>query len=71
MAERKKMTIEEAGRKGGETRAHMYSKDELSEQAKKAAQTVEKKYPGFHSEIGSKGGQARGSQKEADIDENE
>lgn len=51
-------TVQEAGRKGGEARAEKYSKEELSEQAKRAAQTVEREYPGFHSEIGKKGGQS-------------
>lgn len=64
MAEREKeggkMSLEEAGRKGGEARAEKYSEEELSEQAKRAAETVERERPGFHSEIGKKGGEARG-----------
>ncbi|WP_078061496.1 hypothetical protein [Legionella saoudiensis] len=51
------MTVQEAGRKGGEARAEKYSPEELSEQAKRGAETIEKKQPGFHSEIGQKGGQ--------------
>lgn len=60
MTKDSKMTVEEAGSKGGKTRAEKYSKEELSEQAKRAAETVEREHPGFHSEIGRKGGKARG-----------
>lgn len=55
-----KMSLEEAGRKGGQARAEKYSKEELSEQAKRAAETVEKERPGFHAQIGREGGKARG-----------
>ncbi len=48
------MTVQEAGRKGGEARAEKYSPEELSQQAKKASDTIEKKQPGFHAEIGQK-----------------
>jgi general stress protein YciG len=51
------MTVQEAGRKGGEARAEKYSPEELSEQARRGAETIEKKQPGFHAEIGQKGGQ--------------
>lgn len=59
MKEHEKMTKEEVGHKGGTARTEKYSKKELSEQAKKAANTIEQKHPGFHSEIGQKGGQTR------------
>jgi hypothetical protein len=55
-----KMSLEEAGRKGGEARAQKYSKAQLSEQAKRGAKTIERSRPGFHSRIGQKGGEARG-----------
>lgn len=71
MAEHDKLTKEEAGRKGAEARVQKHSKEELSEQAKKAAQTVEREHPGFHSEIGKKGGQVRGTQKKREEAENE
>ncbi len=51
-----KMSREEAGRKGGLIRAQKYSGEELSQQAKKAAQTIEKAQPGFHARIGKEGG---------------
>lgn len=50
------MTVREAGRRGGEARAEKYSAEELSEQARRGAQTIEKKQPGFHAQIGQKGG---------------
>jgi general stress protein YciG len=55
-----KMSLADAGRKGGQVRAKKYSKEELSKQAKKGARTIEKQRPGFHSQIGKKGGEARG-----------
>jgi len=54
------MSVQEAGHLGGEARAEKYSHEELSEQAKRAADTVEKEHPGFHSEIGKKGGEKGG-----------
>lgn len=59
MTEYTKITKEEAGRKGGNVRAEKYNKEELSKQAKQAANTVEERHSGFHSEIGQKGGQIR------------
>jgi|GEM_PF-5749238 general stress protein YciG len=59
MKEHEKMTREEAGHKGGTARTEKYSKEELSGQAKKAANTVENQHPGFHSEIGKKGSESR------------
>ncbi len=56
----KKMSLSEAGRKGGLARAKKYSKQQLSKQARKGARTIERIRPGFHAEIGQKGGQARG-----------
>lgn len=58
-----KMSVEEAGRKGGEARAEKYSKEELSEQARRGAETIEQKRPGFHSEIGQQGGQKGGQSR--------
>ena len=55
------ISLKEAGRKGGSARAEKYSKEQLSEQAKRGAQTVERTRPGFHSEIGRKGGKSSGS----------
>lgn len=52
MTKHTKITKEEAGRKGGQTRAAEYTPEELSKQAKQGANTVEKRHPGFHSEIG-------------------
>jgi general stress protein YciG len=54
------ISLKEAGRKGGSARAEKYSKEQLSEQAKRGAQTVERTRPGFHSEIGRKGGKSSG-----------
>lgn len=71
MAEHDKLTKEEAGSKGGEARVQKHSKEELSEQAKKAAQTVEQERPGFHAEIGKKGGQARGAQISEEAEDEE
>lgn len=53
------MTRKEIGSKGGKARANEYSKQDLSQQAKQGAKTVEERRPGFHSEIGQRGGQAR------------
>jgi hypothetical protein len=58
MTKAKKMSPEEAGKKGGQARASKYSQEELSAQAKKGAATIERKRPGFHSKIGQKGGKA-------------
>jgi hypothetical protein len=55
-----KMTLEEAGRKGGLARAKKYNKAQLSAQAKQGARTIERARPGFHSMIGQRGGEARG-----------
>ena len=62
MKEHEKITKEEAGYKGAEARIEKYSKEELSEQAKKSANTIEQKHPGFHSEIGQIGGQVRAAE---------
>lgn len=43
------MSLQDAGRKGG--------------QAKRGANTIEKKEPGFHSKIGQKGGESRGKHR--------
>jgi uncharacterized protein len=56
----RKMSIKEAGKKGGEARAEKYSSKELSQQARKGAETVEREHPGFHSEIGKRGGEKGG-----------
>lgn len=69
MANTNKMSRAEAGRKGGEARVRKYSKEELSQQAKQGAQTIENKIPGFHAKIGQIGGQARGKQDQQDIQE--
>ncbi len=53
-----KMSVQEAGRKGGIARAEKYTREELSAQARRASQTIERKHPGFHAEIGGKGGRA-------------
>ena len=66
-----KMTVEEAGSKGGRTRAEKYSQAELSEQAKRGARTIEQQRPGFHSQIGKKGGRARSSNKDMPLDQQE
>jgi general stress protein YciG len=75
MKEHEKMTKEEAGHKGGIARTEKYSKEELSEQAKKSADTIEQKHPGFHSEIGQKGGKSHGHKQMYDdisnLEENE
>lgn len=57
--QKKRMTVEEAGRLGGEKRARLYSKQELKDQAKQAARTIEARDPGFHARIGKKGGERR------------
>jgi hypothetical protein len=62
MTEYTKITKEEAGRKGGNVRAEKYNKEELSKQAKQAANTVEERNSGFHSKIGQKGGQMRATE---------
>jgi len=49
----------EIGRKGGQARSAEHTPEELSQQVKQGAQTVEEKHPGFHSEIGRKSGQNR------------
>lgn len=46
-----KMTVSEAGRLGGKTRARKYTPEQLSEQARRGAMTIEKRRPGFHAEI--------------------
>ncbi|WP_133139877.1 hypothetical protein [Legionella genomosp. 1] len=64
MSKQDNMTVQEAGSEGGKARAEKYSEEELSEQAKRASQTVEEREPGFHSKIGEKGGKARGDRNE-------
>jgi uncharacterized protein len=56
-----KMTLQQAGHRGGEARAEKYGPVELSEQAKRGAKTIERIHPGFHSEIGKKGGKRGGN----------
>lgn len=53
------MTRQEIGRKGGQARAAAYSSEELSQQSRKGAETIEKHHPGFHARIGAKGGKVR------------
>jgi general stress protein YciG len=68
MVDKRHFTAEKIGRKGGETRAAKYNKEELSQQAIKAAQTVEDKHSGFYSEIGSKGGMAKNNDSEEETE---
>ncbi len=68
MSERKdkgKMTVEEAGRKGGETTAETHGREFYEEIGRKGGETTsEEKGPEFYSEIGSKGGSERAKQHE-------
>lgn len=53
------MSTKEAGKLGGQKRAQKYNHEQLSAQAKRSAQTIEKREPGFHAKIGSKSHRAR------------
>ena len=58
MAEKGKMTVGEAGRKGGKTTAKKYGPGFYEEIGKKGGDTTSKKYGHeFYEEIGHKGGQ--------------
>jgi uncharacterized protein len=58
-----KMTVGEAGRKGGRTVKEKYGPDFYSEIGEKGGEAVKEKYgPEFYSEIGQKGGSVRGQQ---------
>lgn len=57
--DRKGMTTEEAGRKGGEATARTHGHEFYEEIAKKGGETVARERgPEFYSEIGKKGGEA-------------
>ncbi len=56
--EKGKMTVSEAGRKGGETTARKYGPEFYEQIGKKGGETTSRKYgPEFYEEIGHKGGQ--------------
>lgn len=58
MAEKGKMTVGEAGRKGGKTTAKKYGPGFYEEIGKKGGDTTSQKYGHeFYEEIGHKGGQ--------------
>jgi len=58
VAEKGKMTVGEAGRKGGETTAKKYGSEFYEAIGKKGGETTSKKYgTEFYEEIGHKGGQ--------------
>ena len=58
MAEKGKMTVGEAGRKGGKTTAKKYGPGFYEEIGKKGGETTSQKYGHeFYEEIGHKGGQ--------------
>jgi hypothetical protein len=65
-----KMTVQQAGSEGGKARADKYSHEELSEQARRSAETVEREQPGFHAKIGQKGGSSPGKQRENENEKN-
>ena len=55
-----KMTVAEAGRRGGEAVRAKYGPDFYAEIGQKGGEAVKEKYgPDFYSEIGQKGGEAR------------
>jgi general stress protein YciG len=56
-----KMTVEEAGRKGGEKTAETHGREFYQEIGKKGGETVaSERGPEFYSEIGKKGGSVGG-----------
>jgi general stress protein YciG len=58
MAEKGKMTVSEAGRKGGKTTSRKYGPEFYEQIGKKGGETTARKYgPEFYEEIGHKGGQ--------------
>jgi general stress protein YciG len=58
MAEKGKMTVAEAGRKGGKTTSRKYGPEFYEQIGKKGGETTARKYgPEFYEEIGHKGGQ--------------
>lgn len=58
MADKGKMTVGEAGRKGGKTTAKKYGPGFYEEIGKKGGETTSQKYGHeFYEEIGHKGGQ--------------
>lgn len=67
MAEKddKKMTVEEAGRKGGEATSESHGKDFYQEIGKKGGEaTADSHDKDFYEDIGSKGGKARWGEDE-------
>ncbi len=57
MAEKKEMTVSEAGRKGGETTSKKYGPEFYEEIGRKGGEAVSQKYGHEHfEEIGKKGG---------------
>ncbi len=58
--EKRKMTLQEAGRKGGEAVKAKYGPEFYREIGKKGGEAVKAKHgPEFYSKIGRKGGQRR------------
>lgn len=56
--EKGKMTVSEAGRRGGETTARKYGPEFYEQIGKKGGETTSRRYgPEFYEEIGHKGGQ--------------
>ena len=61
-----KMSVEEAGRKGGEATARNHDKEFYQEIGRKGGEaTSEKHGKEFYQEIGEKGGNARAEQRES------
>lgn len=62
--DRKGMTVEEAGRKGGEATANKHGKDFYEKIGQKGGETTAKNHDReFYEEIGKKGGEARANQR--------